>query len=619
MMPVPRAAMPRHKSGTLDVTDRYEHYMLSWRDQVKRQGLTERESYLEAAEIQRYIEYLNGTWWASNRPPYRSQYYDNKLADVRREALSQLSDVRPALDISCKVDDYKHQAEVVHKIIRGEWTRNAIDLCLVDWIDHSLFGTGYWKILAYEPGAMDITAWGIDHVIPVQLGKTGLQSSAAVLFRDYQSLAYFYQKFGREKCAGLERYSHNALADATNEQYLRPDGISEYTWSCMSPAMKRRMAMRRGPRQVSAQYNVLPVIDLEEYYVDDIAYNDTGEEVLVQHPELGLDEHNYHYLVKPGRRLWPRKRLIIFAGDRIMYDGPSPFWHGLYPFVMLQLNPTVWSPGGLSKYRDIVPHVRVLNRVGAGVDEAVMHAVNPTLIGKRGTIEDAVWDALVPGMPGQKVRLTNLGNPATDLHWSTPPNLPAYIGEFLRYNVDTIRQRSGSLDVQRLAAKKQVPSGEATEAMRDIMSSPFRLEARYVERALTEAGEQAVSNAFQFYTLDQRLRLLGKDGMTWEDFDLKARTMVPASSPKEDHWRLFPINIAQGSLHGSSKFQRKQEAYILRRQGDLSRKALYRLAEVPENVEQVEQEIKAEREGGIGPMPAKVPRGTRGQRTGSPI
>jgi hypothetical protein len=616
---VPRASIEK-KSGNWDFPDSYTRRLVAWRDSLLRQGMEEMRSWKDLQEIDKTIDLLEGNFYQNSRPDYRSRYYDGYLGDMRREALSSLSQIRPTIDVSSSVDAYKKQSEAVHKYIRAIWFRMNLDITVVDWIDHALFGTGFLKHVAGE-NQFQFSAHGGDQVIPV-LCNGDLQESAAVIYQNYKPLSYFYTKFGKEKCAGLEKYTVNLSRSLSQDKYVRPSGVSEYTWNAMSPAMKRRMSMRGGPVKESDGTHVpVPVIELKEIYFDDWSINESDNDILVRNENLDLSEYNYHYIVPPGARLFPRKRLVIFAGDRIMYDGPSPFWHGLYPFTMLQLNPCVWSPGGIAKYRDLIPLVKSCNRIGAGVDEAVMRALNLNVIGKRGTIPEAAWDAFIPSKPGQKVLMTSLAQ-VGDLRYMDPPNLPSYTGEFQRYLIETIKRRSGSLDITGLAKKKQVPGGDSIEQMRDVMSGPFQLESRYVEVAVEEVGTQMVSNVFQYATLDGRMRVLGADGMTPEDFDYRAGDMVPSSEPREDFWKKFSFKIAPGSAHGSSKTQKKIEALTLYKAGALSFHGLYRQMEFPENPDVVIAEMQKEREMGIGGAPkgaGKQPRANRNQRVGQPM
>lgn len=616
---IPRADIQR-PSGSIDRASGYERRILAWRDSLLRQGMEELRSWKDLQEIDKVIDLIEGRFYQENRPAYKSRYYDGYLGDMRREAISSLSQIRPTIDVTSSVDAYKTQAETVHKYIRSMWFKLNLDMTVVDWIDHALFGTGFLKHVAGE-NQFQFSAHGADQVIPV-LCNGDIQESAAVIYQNYKPLPYFYAKFGKEKCAGLERYTVNLSRALSQDKYVRPSSVPEYSWNAMSPAMKRRMSMRGGPvRQSEGTYVPFPVIELKEVYFDDWSINESSNDILVQNESLDLSEYNYHYIVPPGARLFPRKRLVVFAGDRIMYDGPSPFWHGLYPFTMLQLNPCVWSPGGISKYRDLIPLVRACNRIGAGVEEAIGRALNLNLVSKRGAMPEAVWDALQPGKPAQKILMNPIAQKG-DIYYMDGPNLPAYTGDFQRYLIDTIKHRSGSLDISGLAKKKQVPGGDSIEQMRDVMSGPFQLESRYVEVAVEQVGTQMVSNVFQYATLDGRMRLLGADGMTPEDFDYRSGDMIPSSEPIFDFWKLFSFKIAPGSAHGSSKIQKKVEAVTLYKAGALSLHGLYRQMEFPENPDVIIGEMQKEHEMGIGGPPkgaGKQSRPNRAQRTGSAL
>ena len=614
----PRPPIERPRSGTIDLTDNYSRKMQTWKDTILRQGESELRDYAAFQEAQKVIDLICGNWWPQNRPTYLSKFYDAHLADVRRETIASLTDIRPNLDISSKVDAYKDQDRALSFYAQHLWDEEDLDLRLADWIDHALFGTGFLKMTGCEPGDFTFTTHGLDQVIPVLMNGNDLQTAAAVIYKVPQGLAYFINKFGKEKCAGLERQSMSLGRTLGVERYQRPDSIPEYTWNAMNPTMKRRIAMSRGPIQSTGNAVPFPVLELQEITVDDWSVNEYGHDVLVKHPDLSIDEHNYHYIVPPGCRLYPRKRLVVFAGDRVMYDGPAPNWHGLYPFAMLQLNPCVWAPGGLSKYHDLIPLNHSLNRIGSGVEQSVIRALAGTWTARRGAIAQDVWDAFEPSKPNQKVMLNPGANPGVDFLEKQAPALPPQVEMWSRYLLEAIRRRSGQLDISGLSRKNQVPGSDTLAQMQDSMSGPYRLEGRYVESALKRAAKQLVSNIIQYATMEQRLRVLGADGISWADFTYEPGKMSNIASPREDQWRMFSVRIAQGSTHGTSKFARQVQSFNLFRAGGLSLHGLYRQLEIPESIDQNIKEMLEERQMQVGPGGAQV-RQKRSERTGSPM
>lgn len=608
------------KSGTRDAPDGYLDKLLAWRESARQEAIETARMNPEYDQIRTYIDYLEGRHWSANRPRYRSGFFDNRMADARREKLALLTDIRPTLDVTTVVPSYKDQAEVAKNVILYEWTKQDLDLKLISVVDHAQFGTGFWRIGAATPGMTLISAGGMDTVLPIQPGAS-LQDSTAILYRTYKPMQYFVNKWP-EKSRGLERETVSSYWANTTNQYVRPGHIAEYTWNSLSPAMRYHLGSRVVRRTPMDKPN-FPVIQLEEYWVDDPSFNDSASEVIVKDPDKSIDAHNYWYRVPPGKRLFPRKRLIVFAGNRVMYDGPSIFWHGLFPFAQLSLDPFVWGPGGLSAYRNQLPLNKSINEIGAGINDVVHKAINPQMLSKDNAVSDAAWNKFFPDMPGGRLRMTAMSNVMQDLRYMDPPNLPSYVFQFLEsYLIQTFDRRSGRLDVTGLGRKNQVPGGDTIEQMRDTMQTQFRLESRYVETFLKDAGIQVVSNIFQFYTAAMRMRLLGPNGLTMADFDFDPSTMVPNTEPKEDHWRLFSMQVAQGSLHGAAKDRMKQVAISLFRMNGISRREMLRRLDFTDSdIDRVEEEIARERGAQVQPHATgkgQTPRLTRGQRNANP-
>lgn len=611
MNSLPRGPLSTGKSGTMDTADGYKAAIRNFRESCREEALASLRLNPEYDQVKTYQRYLAGEQWERNRPPYRSKFVDNRMAQVRVETLSLLTDIRPTIDITSKAKEYEHQAEVAKKVILHEWRRLNLDMALVAAVDHALFGVGYWRMGALMPGQLIVVPLGMDAVIPIQGGRD-IQDSSGVLYRTYKPLSYFRQNFG-DKADGLER--EQASMNWMSSGNAKPGHVDEFTWSALSPQMRSRMGLKR-PRMNPSENLTFPVIPLEEYWIDDPAINEYGQDVTVKHPDLSEDEHNYWYKVAPRQRLFPRKRLMVFAGDRIMYDGPSMYWHGFYPFVKLVLNPITWGPDGFSKYRFLKPIQDAINEIGAGTLDTIKKAVNQTVITKSGVVRPTAWQRFFPDLPGGKLEISPSAQIA-DVRYIDPPNLPGYVFQFGNaYLLPAFDRHAGSLDPSALTRKKQVPGQDTIESMKDSLQAAFRIESRYVEVFLRDAGAQAVALIFQFFTGSQRLRIMGADGLTREDFDYSPGMMTPWSISKESHHKNFEFSVGQGSLHGSSQDRAKQVAILLRRTRDISRKELFRQMNIA-NGEQIESELQDEMKSGMAPQPTgRTPRLSRRERTG---
>lgn len=623
----PRAPIVyNQKSGTLDRPDNYRRSALAWREAAREEAVQTLKMNPERDFIKQYTDFLEGRYYNNRRARYRSTFFDNRLAEARLTELCALTDIRPAMEISCQsdVEQYMKQAGILRKVIQSIWDTEDLDLATEAAVDHAMLTVGYWKIgatMATEtlPARMVVLPCGMDTVLPIQRGRD-LQGSSAVLYRYFNPLHRVKQGYGLA-ADGLEREVTGGYLSFVGGAY--PDGmIPDYSANVMNPAIRQQPAGRSGISMAS-EAGPFASVEVEEYWIDDPTINESMGEIQVKDPRLSLEQHNYHYRVPRGERLFPRKRLMVWAGSTILYDGPSPYWHGLYPFSELILRPAVWRQGGISAYRNLTPLQLAMNKVGAGVLDLCERAADPQMAFSDGALDDTSFRNFYPDKHGAILKMHPQAQWGVNAKYIDPAPLPAYVGQFVDRVDHAFDRQSGAFDSAGMSRKNQVPGGDTVEQFRDSAQTIFRLDSRHIEPFMRNSGTQFVSNIFQYWSRDQRMYMLGKDGLTWEDFDYNAGSMVPWSVRKEDHFRKFPVRIAAGSMHGGKTDRDKQMSISLFRMGGLSRKRMLKKlgfgdSEIAEN----EQEIAAEHGGDITPDAigkGAVPRLTRGQRNASAV
>ena len=163
----------------------------------------------------------------------------------------------------------------------------------------------------------------------------------------------------------------------------------------------------------------------------------------------------------------------------------------------------------------------------------------------------------------------------------------------LRDEMDKI---TGTRDMQQFMNLGQIPSTETVEKILEAMSPAIRMRSRVLEAALREFAMMTLSNTMQFYTLEDRLAILGEQGMTFEDADNDPGTMIPAFMSQEDQrsgknvdrhirarWFLkqFTYDIAPGSLLSASEVTTKLLYIQLFRAGVLDIWTLFEKLGVP--------------------------------------
>lgn len=623
MQTTPRGPIYRGDNGEVaDTPDTYEGLMSAWRQQAYEEAQKFRRMSPEEDRIRVYQRYLEGDQWEQfgRRARYKSSAYVNKTGLARITHLALITDSRPDIEVRSRnrdADSIAH-AKMLRRIIEEEWINNDMDLSLVSVADiAAICGTGFAKVSASAPGMMKLQPCGPDMVMPIQPGFS-IQESTAVLYKTWKSLNFALQKFPH-KAREIERNAKSSMLAGTASAYTRPDHLDSHTWSGLAPQMQRLLAHRSpSAADMSMDTSAFKTVEWQEYYIDDLSVNESRSEVIVRAPNLSLEEHNWWYRVKPGQRLYPRKRLVIFLGDSVVYDGPSPYWHGLYPFPTLRLNPVFWSFWGLSKYRDLLPMNDAINQIISGLLDMIKRALNPTVIAKGTSVSTEAWSRFLPDMPGSKLRLDHpLANPQQDVQFSRPPEIPAYVFQALtNYLGPEFDKLTGIFDIALLGGKKQVPGGDTIEQLRDSNPSGARLEGRFMEVFLRDCGVQAVSNVLQFYGRDRRVELVGEEGLSLPDFmgDPDAINQDPIH--KFDYWKNFPVRVTPGSMHGGARDRTKLMTIQLYQMGALSRQKLLEELEVNDvsDEELAQMQQAGMPQGGPGSL-----RLSRGQRNGSPV
>lgn len=622
----PRAPIVfNRKSGTLDYPDNYTANATAWRAAAKEEALQTLKLNPEKDFIKPYTDMLEGRYYDRRRPRYRSQFFDNRLAEARLAALCALTDIRPSMEVSCmsNIEQYVRQGEINTKLLQSIWDMEDLDIATEGVVDHALLTRGYWKVgarMATEslPARMLVFPCGIDQVLPIQPGFS-IQDATAVLYRVFKPLHRVQQAYG-EAARGLEREISGSFLQFVGGAF--PDTtIPEYTFSSQNPASRLSPAGRAGISMAS-ETGPFASVEVEEYWIDDPTVNESSGEIQVKDPRLSLEQHNYHYRVPRGERLFPRKRIMVWSGTKILYDGPAPYWHGLYPFPELTLRPAVWRYGGMSAYRNLVPLQLAMNKVGAGTLDLCERAADPQMAFADGAMDDTSFRNFFPDRHGAMLKMHPTARWGEHAKYIDPAPLPAYVGAFMDRVDHAFDRQSGAFDAAGMMHKNQVPGGDSVQAFADAAGAIYRLDSRHIEPFMRMAGTMFVSNIFQYWTRDQRMWMLGKDGITWEDFDYDAGSMVPWSAVKEDHYKKFPVRIAAGSMHSGKKDRDKQIAITLFKMNAIDRETLLETLGAP-NIPRILQRLAAQEQNAPVEPPHGVgkgasPRLTRGARVGNP-
>src|SRR5271156_1502486 len=343
----PGTTNPMYIGGTEDDYKRKTRY---WLEAAYEEARYELAQNSEMKMLSKYIDYIAGKQWPSKRPSYRASPTDNRIWRLLWELISLLTDIRPIFEIKATKKDYDRQANMLNKVTRSWWLGSDADLSLAMTIIYAVLGTGYAKLtwdeeLRNGQGDLDLIALGPNDVLPLK-PRHSLQSAQAVIYNSLRPLGWFRQRFGARGAMvmpdpGFSRY---ALEPG------RPSHIPSFVFDALSPQMKH--VVGEPGKAADSSY---PQALYREFWIKDWTHNESNRPVLI-----GRANSNWCYTVEPRKRLYPRGRLLVTGGEQLLYDGPNPYWHGLFPFEVLRMNVVPWQFWGMCYSSD----TEVLTRRG---------------------------------------------------------------------------------------------------------------------------------------------------------------------------------------------------------------------------------------------------------------
>jgi len=570
-----------------------------WLEACYEEAKAEIEKNQEIGKISKYIQYISGQQWPSRgRPSYKSSPTDNRIWRLLWELIAILTDIKPIFEIRATKKEYEKQAEMLNKVTRSWWLTSDADINLGMIIIYAILTTGYGKLtwdeeLRQGEGDFSLMPIGPNDLLPLK-PRYSLQSSQAVIYKTIMPLGWFKKKFGAR--GGLVQPDVNFSRYSSSPS--RPGHVPSMIYDNLSPQMQRMV----GGTEAS-QNSSYPVALYREFWIKDYTYNESSASVF-----MGRPKSNWGYTVEPGKRLYPRGRMIAMGGPIILYDGPNPYWHGQFPFGALKMNSVPWQFLGLSDIGPLIPLQDIVNNILAGVIDMVKKAVNPGFYGPKNAFTETMWETIDWSMPGMKVGFNQ--NIATQPQFAPATQLPSFVLQTLQLAAREMDQSSGIAAITEAVKKKQVPSGEVLDRIKEAQQTPLRLKGRNIEVFLRDLGQQNISNVFQFYTAERRMYMLGDEGLTFEDFDWDPGTAVPAGVRPEDHAKSFVFMIQPGSLLNANKVEEMLLWRALRIQGDLDRRTFYKKLDMPGvNVDTIEKNLKQEIIDGVSLHPPKPQKG----------
>ena len=557
------------------------------------------------------MRYIIGEQRSQEQP--QLQYVPRAVINKSRKAVqahvSALTDIKPVFGFKASNPQFGFHADLLNKLTIAWWLETMADVTLGDCIKYALAaGTGDLA-LEWDPGAAyglgnhRIIAKDFRDTLPIRPASSdpSPQLWQGVTFRELHSVNTLRQKYPSYE--SFFRPAPDNLVTTVLSRFRRA------VTRVISPMGDTLSGLNRVPQ---ARPSKPGDVVLYRTYLNDRSRNLTGKPIVMGDPTA-----NWSYVVDPGMPMYPQKRLIVSTPELVLYDGPSPCWHGMFPFARLRLWSVPWCFLGLSLLHDTIPIQDGINDAMKDLRLGIKQWVNPDVQFDTSAVSRAFQQAVDPQKPGKKIAINRMGGNTTEaykrLEGPNPVVLTQLLEVYRQLNTEH-DELTGVANLQQLLQLRQLPGADTLEKYYEALTPELRQEGRATEGFLRDIAQMFKFQIFQHETSARRIAILGDAGLALEDFDFDPNTLVPsmakmtpgidkitgaqilqptqgylpeldAAKPRADRAkafaRLFSFSIAPNSILAMNAQERKMLNFQLARMGYLDFWTLHETLETP--------------------------------------
>lgn len=539
-----------------------------------------------------------------------SQIKTNRIAKIAEDLAALMTDTKPFWDYSVFNRRFEQHAQLYGKLATMWYQQRNIDLRMADVIKYTVVaGTGYLHVY-WDPEIGDVNARAEDPraVLPIDpTGYESLESCRGVIIKTKVPVSYLRDRYGEE----IESDSDGSALNFMSR-------MRDVVTTVISPIWK----FHKSSPKTQPDLPKIPTVWLYTCYLKDHRCNtkeDLGDQFVegasiemgVWHEVTNGDgskkrvpSNNWSYLVRPGERLFPNRRMILWAREKRLYDGPSFYWHDRFPLIKLTPNPWPWSWLGKAPVWDLLRLQTSLNRLLRIVEDHASQVAQPGSVHDKNSVSKSTFDGFDTRRPGWKIFQNPLAGKGIQV--VNPPPLDASIPETIKWIIEEMETLSGKIDITKMMNLNQLPSNSTVESILNSMTPALRFRSRILEAFARELAMQLAYNFTQYYTLPMRVAILGPAGQTQDDFDYDPGTLMPdftsdrdytsdgAISPEaflrgpaprynraKEFLRRFIFKIAPGSLLNAAQVEQKLIYLQLTRAGWMDIFTLWEVLGIP--------------------------------------
>lgn len=456
-------------------------------------------------------------------PAYLPRLIINDSRRVVQAHVSALTDIKPLFAYKATNPAFNVQADLLNRLTVASWITQMYDVSLGDVCKYSLCaGTGD-MVLNWDPqcglgGDITMSPRDFRDTLPWRPAthNRSIQAWEGLILRESHSvnvLRSFYPEY-----ADRFRPSTDSMISTLMGRF------KQIVSRIMSPAADTLSGLD-APAMASRMRSGECL--LYRCYLTDRSKNLTTRPI-----PMGRPGASWAYTVPPGGYLYPFKRLVICTPEFIVYDGPSPYWHGQFPVSRLKLWDLPWHLLGKSLLNDLIPIQNAINQSAQDILLGIRQWLDPTVVYNRNAVSETFMRIFDPRRTGGKVKLTAEGAKEGFKKLEGPaPQVLALAMQMFQGMRQVFGDLSGTPNFAELMSLKQLPAADTIQKYYEAMTPELRAEGRAMEAFLRELAIQMKCLRFQYESNTRRVTILGDAGQLLEDFDFDPEQMVPSMDP----------------------------------------------------------------------------------------
>lgn len=531
------------KDGNLKNQKKLDSELLGWIKEAKEEGNTYLKQCRAYSDIDKAID-LIVSQVQNDLPTSISQQFVPTIKRDIREMVAILANIRPSWIYeprAMKDKTWIHQASIQNGLSKDWYESNFVDRKLKSLLQLALVeGTGYlspiWNPNLYGQniGGIEIKLYRYDEVLPIQMPRDfNIQKAYATVLVDEMGINLAREVF------------------YTKAHLLVPDrGQSKLGRGLVQTAAQTFTESILGRDNPKKNLSSGPVVDIFYIYVNDFSVNPTPSSMTFGEgswqytvPSIGSQIPNGYN--KDGSlqtkkasvidsKLYPNKRLIIATNTAILYDGPSFWWHGKTPIIKYSPDEWIFSYLGFSLASEVSSLQTSAIKMRRALEDSLHLTIDPPLAADKSILSKKTAESSSIRTPGRRI-YTNLamGDMVKPILNPTFYKPTSEHFNMVKEVEDKISFILGLPDLKALQQAKQVPNSDSIEKFFSQAGAIVTDMSRSMDKPIWEMADMNRYYFYQFYTLEDRIKILGIDGQSEEDFDFAPGTLIPESLPNE--------------------------------------------------------------------------------------